>query len=1187
MKKTQGKDAFRNIKKRLVSYLSVCLVIMLGLGGLFITRYMGAGINREATNYYNDHGFKNYELISSVGVADADIAQIKETEGVTDAEGVIRTSGALTKGDLNCTVELISMTERVSVPEVIEGRAPAAKNECLLAEDTAEAKGLKVGDKVRIVITDSSISGDLNDPDNRALYETDFVITGLMKHPDYFRRNSIDTVALPWAAFNKEYLGDLYTHALVKTEEPEGADIFSDKYFRQTADMKERLEELAAQLEVDSLARAKESAYAALDEKWQEALDELDEGQKEIDENEAELNSELADARSDLNSAQNKLNKKVKEANAKIKKGEKEIKENEKKIKDGEEELQDYKDKLKEADERLPEAKDYVEGRREINEAEIEHGRNQVAYGKQLMKALEEAGKKLPGGEVEATREALKLAALLFGVDEADVPEIPEGADNNKAHEIFSVFVTDHENEAWDLKDYLTSDDMKKTAEAVGKVTGKDYTSSIKEIEEFDIVDFMMFLLDTIDGNGDFNEGIAAGEAYIKSCEDELKEIEEYEDYIKQYEENRDDYYRQVDDKEKELNAARKKLAKAKKKLAASKKQLAEEKRKYQAQINAGWNTYFAQKADFEGRLEEAKALLAENREEAEKKFAELRADVENLECKWLVLDRRANSGYVEIKSNISAISTASLIFGILFMLISAIVCFSTLSIIIEEQKKMVGTVKAFGFHKGEVLGKYLVFGISAAIIGCVAGILLALGLSGVVLKAYHNSGMYQFARPQSVVTPGVTIIACLIMLAICAIATVIACSDILKSPASILMKGGTSKKKKEKKKENKKEKKNSAEPKKSGSLYSRLIIRNMLDDKVRVIISILIIAFSTLLVGTGISMKLAFDGMADKQVNDVYKYDVRVDLGDDVSPEERGAIEKAMAGDGADYTRASYTSHIIRLGDRLDAVNVLAGDPEKLDDYFAVRDIKKGNALELPSDGVLAQKKMKESYDMGEGAVMSLFSDDLHECSADVKGVFQNYVGRLIVTSPEGYSSIFGEDAPDNCYLVRLNGTDLDKFEKDLLAAKDDVSFEVASEFVKKFESASLLYDLIVIVTTGIAILMSFMILSNLANIFLNRKKTELTVMRINGFSVKQTKGYLVRETVITTAIGVVLGVLAGAFGAPLIIRAMEQPDLQFARTFHVWAWVIAVALEVIFAIVIYSFVFRKVKKLNFRDVQ
>ena len=68
--------------------------------------------------------------------------------------------------------------------------------------------------------------------------------------------------------------------------------------------------------------------------------------------------------------------------------------------------------------------------------------------------------------------------------------------------------------------------------------------------------------------------------------------------------------------------------------------------------------------------------------------------------------------------------------------------------------------------------------------------------------------------------------------------------------------------------------------------------------------------------------------------------------------------------------------------------------------------------------------------------------------------------------------------------------------------------------------------------------------------------------------------------------SIGILLGVLAGALAAPLIIRVLEQPDLQFVRTIHILAWVAAVAIEGLFSVVIYSLVFRKVKDLNFRDV-
>ena len=1211
MKKIQGKDAFRNIRKRIVSYLSICLVIMLGLGGLFITRYMAAGINKAATNFYNDLNFKNFELISSLGITDEDIAQIKETEGVTDAEGVIRAGGSLTNGSINRDVTIISLTERISTPEIIEGNPPAAKDECMIGEDFAFLTGLRTGDRVRIKMDDIQSSEMASDEKfmeeyadeeaeavktaaeeeaDNVLNSEEFTITGIMKHPDHVRRKSVDTVVLPKAAYNKEVTRGYYTHAFVKSEEPKGADIFKDDYFEKTADTRKNLEDLTETLAVDSTARAKQAAYDRIDKEWQETLATLGEAQDRIDLEETTLNEKLAQARKDLADAQKELdekvgdyNKKIKDAEEKIrngekelrdgekeiKDGEKELKDGEKKIRDGEKELKEYRDYLKMADEYLPEAEKYIADTRKIRETELKEAYNKLAYAQSILDALSKIKDK---DSQEYKDKVVELAKVI--------------SDNQ------AVLLAGQE--------YFKKDDVMETTKKINDRTGIDAAGAVTKIRDFDLLALFLFAKEIQEDGGDYEKFAADTNAYITSVNDELKKLDEYQGYIDEYKANRDDLYKELDKKEKELEkgkkdlekgkkdlekakeelaAGKKELAAAKEKLAAGKKELAAEKKKYEAQIRDGWNLYYSKKADYDSKLEEAKALLAENREAAEEKLAEARAEVEKIECKWLVFDRRANAGYVDIKSTLRAIGSASLVFGLLFMLISAIVCFSTLTIMIDEQKKMVGTVKAFGFHKSEILGKYLVFGVTAGIIGSLAGILVALGLSGIVLNAFNNTAMYHIGTVRSVITPGMTIIASLLMIGVCALATTIACTDILRSPASILMKGGTSKKK-----NNSNGKKTSSS--RGGSLYSRLIIRNMLDDKVRVIISIIIIAFSTLLVGTGLSMKLGFDGMVKKQLSDVHHYDFKVDLGNKVTGADKAKLEAAMTNDGAEFLPASYESHIFHLEDRLDMLNVLTADPEKLDEFFAVRDLKKGTPLTIPDDGVLAQKKMKESYGFGEGSTITALNTDLHECNADVRGVFQNYVGRIAITSPTGYRTVFGEDPTYNCYYVKAAGGDSEKLQKELLAVSGDISFEESSAFASTFESVTFMYNLIVIVTTAIAILMSAMILSNLANIFLNRKKTELTVMRINGFSIKQTKGYLTRETVVTTAIGILLGVIAGVIAAPLIIRALEQPDLQFVRTFHLLAWVAAIAIEGLFSLVIYSIVFRKVKDLNFRDV-
>ncbi len=1176
---------------------------MLGLGGFFVVRYMNAGIKAGVADYYADRGFKDYELISSLGISDDDLSQIKETPGITDAEGVIRADGAMQKGGQNRNVEIISMTERISVPEVLEGSAPASEDECMVGEDFAEESGLKIGDKVRLTMSGmealtgaSSEDADLvtEDPDEEAeeaadgekaadettdgeadgankdetadgadkdeaadgeadtaddgsnvLRRKEFTITGMMRHPDYLRRKSVNTVVLPAAAYDMDVLNDCFTHVFVKAEEPEGEDILSDGFFEKTTGTKQALEELTETLAVDSATRAKNKAYAKIDREWQKALARLEEGQEEIDSSEATLNSELADARKKLKDAQKELDSKVSQGNRSLKDAEKKIKEGEKTIEDGEREIRGAKDDLKLMDENLALARDYLD---QINGEKDGSIAEKIRKLTEARTMLDELGKMDPGSE-EYRAGAKELAAFMIE-NEEDIRAVDEYARNEETME---------------------------DAETLSALTGKDSTGTIKKIRDFD-TDGMLTLAHEVDeGGGDAEAFVKQADEYTTNLEEALKTIEEYEEYLDKYEKENRSMHKQLSQKEKELAKGKKELAAAKKKLAAGKKELASEKKKYQAQIKNGWSLYYSQKSEYESKLEEAKELLAENREEAEEKLADARAEVEKIECKWLVFDRRANAGYVDIKGTSAALESAGTAFGLLFLLISAIVCFSTLTIIIEEQKKMVGTVKAFGFHKSEVLGKYMVFGVAAAVIGCIAGILLALGLAVIVLNIYNDVAMYQFGDVSSVITPGITVIACVLMVIICALATVIACTDVLKSPASVLMKGSSIK-------ENSGRKKTSS--RKGGSLYSKLILRNMLDDKARVLISIAILAFSTLIIGTGISTKLAFDKMPDKQLSDVVGYDVRVDLGDKVTDAQKTELAKTMTDSGADFTAASYETHLYRWDDKLDALNILTGDPDKIRDYFAVKDPKTGEDLPLPDDGILVQKRMRESYDMTEGSEIPVLDSGLDVRNAAVKGEFQNYAGRLVVTSPEGYRTIFGEAPVYNCYYVKTNGADRMKLESDLLAISDDVSFEEAEEFTTKFESVSFLYNMVVYLTTGIGILMSFMILTNMANIFLNHKKTELTVMRINGFSIKQTKGYLARETVVTTAAGTILGVLAGAIAAPPIIMMQEPLDIQFVRTFHPAAWIIAVLLEVVFAVIIYSLVFRKVKDLNFRDV-
>ena len=305
MKKTQLKDAIRNIEKRLVSYLSICLVITLGLGGVLTTRYLSAGIEAETIDYYSDRNFKNFEMISSLGVTEEDLAEIKNVPGVSDVEGVIQADAILDNKGQKINVTLISNTERISTPELTQGEAPKGRNECMIGEDFAEDSNLFIGDKVRLSVTELK----MGDP----LYTTEFIITGLMHHPDYLRRKVENTVVLPMEAFNEEVTEGYYTRAFVKTATEEPADMLRESGLTHDREVAEALENLTLKLESEDQKRLQDEANEVIDEEWSEAEEKFKKADEELQKKEKELEKKLADSKTQLEKAEADLKAKIAE----------------------------------------------------------------------------------------------------------------------------------------------------------------------------------------------------------------------------------------------------------------------------------------------------------------------------------------------------------------------------------------------------------------------------------------------------------------------------------------------------------------------------------------------------------------------------------------------------------------------------------------------------------------------------------------------------------------------------------------------------------------------------------------------------------------------------------------------------------------------------------------------------------
>lgn len=907
MKRTQLKDSVRNVRRKIVSFLSLILIVFLGVMGFLGTHYMGQELKESTERFYEEANFKDIIMTSSLGVGEPEVTRIRSLPGVEDAEGVTLLSAQLKKGSRGLSVTMLTKTGRISKAEVLEGSLPTGTDQVALGFNAMHNMKVEIGDKVTLTVTDPLM------PD--CLKEKEFTVVGAINQPEYLRKSRTAIAMVSPEALDETVTMESFTRVYVKAQLPENVGVFSPNYLEEVAKLIPSLRELSESLGITRLDTIKNLA-----------LDKI----------------EL-------------LNLPVMES--------------------------------------------------------VKKALRAMTMDQILAEYVPDTAQLVP--------QLRELVATLRSADTARITGLIEHLPEEYRAEILALL-------------QLPEGDLEQLIpETLGRIA------------------------DTLEKNIPMVEKVVKG-------------------------------------------------------------------------------------------------------------------------TNWVILDNRSDEGYIDMRSNINSCRNISLAYGGLFAAVSMLVCFSTLTIIINEQKKMIGATKAFGFFNREVFGKYLIFGEGASLLGAVLGAVAAGLIAALVvdnyLKAYVITKVIR-NRPAGLVLLIILAVALLI-----AAACLIACRGVLKIPAAALINGTDQLVKK------KGRGKAKAKGEKGGSLYSRLIVRNMVTDLPRVIISIIIIAGSLIIMGVGFTLKFATSDMIERQKTEIYHYDSKISYGKSADEAELQALKKKLTQAGYEYVEVLSETHIFEASTGQEAVSLLAVPGDEFRQFFTVRDPKTRVDVALPDDGVLIQIRMSEVYKLKPGDTVGVRDNTLGDHTAAVRGIFDNYQGRLMITTLEGYQNIFGEAAVPNCLFVRKVSPDADA--SVLSKLPDGMISERSDAFTARFDTFLKLYNAVVIGLTLMSVLLSFLILTNLTNIFVSRKKRELIIMRVNGFSVKEDIGYLMRETVVITVLGLIAGVVGGIFVARLIISIMEQPDVQLVRQPVVRAWVIAAALELLFAAIIDFMAFRKVKDYRLSEI-
>ncbi|MBQ8278640.1 MAG: ABC transporter permease [Roseburia sp.] len=567
--------------------------------------------------------------------------------------------------------------------------------------------------------------------------------------------------------------------------------------------------------------------------------------------------------------------------------------------------------------------------------------------------------------------------------------------------------------------------------------------------------------------------------------------------------------------------------------------------------------------------LDRAEAKIKEGWDELQ----EAKEEVVLLEEEAWVVSIRNDIGDVRsIDIIVEGLYGLSYSMALIFVVVSVTVCYSAISRMISEQRTHIGMQKALGFTSREIMQHYMSYSILCGLCGVLEGWIFSI-LSVQLLNLQIYQKVFLLGEiPLSFSWQHAIIISVFFMI-IFMIASFAACKKEIALPATELLRGETLEREK---------------PfffekfgfYKKSRLYTRTMIKNVLGDTPRMMTTVVGVAGCVLLLVISFTMLLAMQDSSVVQFENYFLYEERLVVDTDNGNVE--AFESILGAEDVEYIRIQDRLKLYREpGGNWSGAHVVAvSDAERLKEFMVLENPDTREPIALPETGMLVSLKCMENYDLKEGDVLEIADGEGAPQEVLVAGEIEHYLPyNLFVMSEAYYEEVMGEEADRCVFLLKGNTDDLYDKVKDIdgfLSLRDN------SEYIKMDNA---LY-LVVAICFVFAAIMAVLVMLNQNVMHITRKAKELSVMRINGFTMKETKAFVSRDNVLLTSMGILLGWVLGMIFGYVVIRVLEVAMTHYVRTPSLTACLISATIGGVFAYIMNKIALRRIKKLNLTNV-
>ncbi len=599
------------------------------------------------------------------------------------------------------------------------------------------------------------------------------------------------------------------------------------------------------------------------------------------------------------------------------------------------------------------------------------------------------------------------------------------------------------------------------------------------------------------------------------------------------------------------------------------------------AALAAGERDLADAKSAYDGALQEAEAGFKEAEkalQNAKKELDDAKAQIDGLApAEVFFMDRSTNSGYLALDNNSDIVSGVARVFPAFFLLVAALVCITTMTRMVEEERTQIGTFKALGYGSGAIAKKYLLYAGSAAVTGCGLGVVLGSIIFPLIL--WDAYGIILNITPELVIVINWPL--CLTVVAVYTVVMLLVtwycCRRSMQEvPAELIRpKAPTF------------GKKIWLEYlpfwKKMGFL-NKVMLRNVFRYRQRMFMMLVGIGGCTALLLTGFGLRDSIVNIAANQFENITPYDINVYFSEAQGQESQDAFRDTFGDKLQDHYFYYQTSTELRFGGESRDISLISGY-SRVGDYIRLRQGER--ELGYPEKGqVFLSVGMAELMQISQGDTVTLLDADMRQLTLLVAGIFDNNVYNYAIVHPDTLLEQWGTSPEPQMAFVNVKaGLDIHQVSAELAGLEGVLNLSISQDVEKQIGGMLDALNAVVATVVTCAFALAVIVLYNLTNINITERIREIATLKVLGFCGTESAAYVFKENLLLTAMGTAVGLVGGKFLLDFVISQIQIELVWFRTDLAFLSFALSVVLTMLSAVFVDFLLYFKLEKINMAE--